>query len=84
MTNTIIASAEEKFTKTLFTNASGGDKPVLFSARNESGEAQFIVDSIGRLLDEGADISNIAVLFRSGYHSYKLEMELTSRYIYFE
>jgi len=84
LTNSIIACAEEKFTKTLFTNASGGVAPVLYTARNEGAEARFVVDTIDRLVDEGADISDIAVLFRSGYHSYKLEMELTSRYIDFE
>ena len=84
ITNSIIACAEEKFTKTLFTNLSGGVRPVLYTARNEGAEARFIVDTIDQLVDEGTDISDIAVLFRSGYHSYKLEMELTSRYIDFE
>ncbi|HEJ83941.1 MAG TPA: ATP-dependent helicase, partial [Desulfobacteraceae bacterium] len=56
----------------------------LHTARNEGAEARFIVDTMARLVDEGTDISDIAVLFRSGYHSYKLEMELTSRYIDFE
>ncbi|MCL7488606.1 MAG: ATP-dependent helicase [Desulfobulbaceae bacterium] len=84
LTNSIIACAEEKFTKTLFTSVSGGVAPVLFTARNEGGEARFIVDTMDRLIKEGSDISDIAVLFRSGYHSYKLEMELTSRYIDFE
>jgi len=84
ITNSIIACAEEKFTKTLFTNLSGGVRPVLYTARNEGAEARFIVDTIDQLIDGGTDISDIAVLFRSGYHSYKLEMELTSRYIDFE
>jgi DNA helicase-2/ATP-dependent DNA helicase PcrA len=84
LTNSIIASAEEKFTKTLFTKASGKTQPVLFTAKNEGAEARFIVDTINQLVDEGTDITDIAVLFRSGFHSYKLEMELTSRYINFE
>lgn len=84
MTNSIIACAEEKFTKTLFTNLSGGVRPVLYTARNEGAEARFVVDTIDQLVEEGTEISDIAVLFRSGYHSYKLEMELTSRYIDFE
>lgn len=84
LTNSVIACAEEKFTKTLFTSVSGGVKPVLYTARNEGAEARFIVDTIDQLVEEGADMADIAVLFRSGYHSYKLEMELTSRYMDFE
>jgi DNA helicase-2/ATP-dependent DNA helicase PcrA len=84
LTNSIIASAEEKFTKTLFTRSSGGSRPLLYAARNEAAEARFVVDTIRTLEKEGTPLPNIAVLFRSGYHSYKLEMELTSRYIGFE
>ena len=84
LTNAIIASAEEKFTKTLFTRAEGGSRPLLYPARNEAAEARFVVDTIQALEKEGIPLQNIAVLFRSGYHSYKLEMELTSRYLGFE
>jgi DNA helicase-2/ATP-dependent DNA helicase PcrA len=84
LTNSVIACAEEKFTKTLFTSVTGGVKPVLYTARNEGAEARFIVDTIDQLVEEGADMADIAVLFRSGYHSYKLELELTSRYMDFE
>ncbi len=84
LTNSIIACAEEKFTKTLFTSRQGGVKPVLFTAANESAEARFVVDSITDLQENGTDLSEIAVLFRSGFHSFKLEMELTSRYFDFE
>ena len=84
LTNSIIASAEKKFTKTLFTSIQGGQRPILFTARNESSEARFIVDKVGELQQQGTELSEIAVLFRSGFHSYKLEMELTSRFIDFE
>jgi len=84
LTNAIIASAEEKFTKTLFTSRKEGSRPVLYTARNEGEEARFVVDTIESLLDNGTEISEIAVLFRSGFHSFKLEMELTSRYHEFE
>ena len=42
------------------------------------------MDRIAELHEEGMDLSEIAVLFRSGFHSYKLEMELGSRYFDFE
>jgi DNA helicase-2/ATP-dependent DNA helicase PcrA len=78
LTNAIISSAQDKFTKTLFTRAEGGSKPLVVPALNERSEARFIVDTIKKHQKEGIDLSEIAVLFRSGFHSYKLEMELTS------
>ncbi len=84
LTNSIIACAEEKFTKTLFTSIKGGELPCVYAARNEGSEARFIVDTIQKLEQDGIPATGIAVLFRSGYHSYKLEMELTSRYLDFE
>ena len=84
LTNSIIEKAEEKFTKKLFTELEGGVKPVVYTARNEAAEARFIVDRIKELQDQGVETTKIAVLFRSGFHSYKLEMELTSRYLDFE
>ena len=78
-TNSIIAQAEEKFTKTLFSEIESDEKPLVYSARNEGAEAEFVVDTIERLCREGRALGEIAVLFRSGFHSYKLEMELTRR-----
>ena len=84
LTNAIIEKAEEKFTKTLFTEIEGGIRPEVFSGANESAEARFVVDTIDRLVKDGTPKDAIAILFRSGFHSYKLEMELTSRYMEFE
>ena len=84
LTNCIIEQAEEKFTKELFTEVEGGVRPVVFAARNEAGEARFIVDKIKELQDAGIETGEIAILFRSGFHSYKLEMELTSHFLEFE
>ncbi len=84
LTNAIIEQAEEKFTKTLFSEIEGGIRPEVFSGANEAAEARFVVDTIDKLIKEGTAKDAIAILFRSGFHSYKLEMELTSRYIEFE
>ncbi len=84
LTNNIIENAEEKYTKTLFTSIEGDVLPKLFAARDEWEEARFVVKTIKKLHLEGIDIENIAVLFRSGFHSYKLEMELAAEKIDFE
>ena len=84
LTNSIIEQAEEKFTKSLFTKQEGGEPPEVFSGANEAAEARFVVDSIVKFQDQGTPKNEIAVLFRSGFHSYKLEMELGSRGLEFE
>ncbi|HFQ89140.1 MAG TPA: ATP-dependent helicase, partial [Desulfobulbus sp.] len=84
LTNAIIASATEKFTKTLFTRAEGGTRPMVVPARNEAAEARFVAEKIEELRAQGTSIAEMAVLFRSGFHSFKLELELNSRTIAFE
>jgi len=78
LTNDIIRNATEKYAKTLFTQIEGGDKPRLFAGRDEREEASFVAGKIGELRSKGIALNNIAVLFRSGFHSYKLEMELNA------
>ncbi|HHD64331.1 MAG TPA: ATP-dependent helicase, partial [Desulfobulbaceae bacterium] len=84
LTNSIIDQAEEKFTKSLFTEEKGGKRPEVFSGATEAAEARFVVDTIAKLVENGTPNTEIAVLFRSGFHSYKLEMELGSRGLDFE
>ncbi len=84
LTNAVIANAEQKFTKTLFTSLGGGIRPQLVVAPNEAAEARFIAQEIRKRHDEGVPFSDMAVLFRSGFHSYKLEIELASQDVDFD
>ncbi len=84
LTNDIIRNAVDKYTKTLFTRIEGDFKPKIFGGSNEMEEAGFVVGKIRELITEGVDVKEIAVLFRSGFHSYKLEMELNAASIDFE
>jgi DNA helicase-2/ATP-dependent DNA helicase PcrA len=84
MTNAIIEQADEKYTKALFTRVEGGLKPELYNAADAGEEAGYIVRKIKELQKEGLALKDVAVLFRSGFHSYKLEIELASRSIPFE
>ncbi|MFN4197230.1 MAG: 3'-5' exonuclease, partial [Caldimicrobium sp.] len=45
--------------------------------------SEFIADKVIELREKGLKLSQIAVLFRSAYHSYDLEVELTKRGIPF-
>ncbi len=84
VTNTLISRAAERFTKNLWTARTGGEMPWLVAARDEQQQTQFVVDRILELHEEGTRLSEIAVLFRAGYMSADLEIELTNRKIPFE
>lgn len=84
LTNDIIRNAADKYTKTLFTRIEGEVRPKVFGAASEPEEAAYVVDRIRELVNDGVNIHDIAVLFRSGFHSYKLEMELNAASIEFE
>ncbi len=84
VTNTVISRAAERFTKNLWTQRTGGEPPWLVAARDEQQQTQFVVDRILELHEEGTPLGEIAVLFRAGYMSADLEIELTNRKIPFE
>ncbi len=84
LTNDIISNAQEKYTKKLYTRIDGDLKPVIYGGRDERAEADFVLRHIEELRAEGINLNEIAVLFRSGFHSFKLELELSSRSIQFE
>lgn len=77
LTNIIIEQAKEKYSKNLFTRRSGGSVPVLVEAQGENDQSLFIVDKIQQLARQGIALNQIAVLFRAGYHSFDLEIELS-------
>ena len=83
-TNELISRAEERFSKRLWTERVGGEKPWLVSARDESEQTRFVVDRILELHEEGRPLREMAVLFRAGYLSADLEIELTARNIPYE
>ncbi len=83
LTNIIIEQAKEKYSKKLFTRKSGGSMPVLIQARDENDQSLYIVKKIDELCRQGIGLNQIAVLFRAGYHSFDLEIELNREQIPF-
>jgi DNA helicase-2/ATP-dependent DNA helicase PcrA len=83
-TNTLISRAAERFTKVLWTARRGGEAPWLVTARDEQAQTRFVVDRILELHEEGVPLHEMAVLFRAGYMSADLEIELANRRIPFE
>lgn len=84
LTNDIIRNAAEKYTKTLFSRIEGDLRPIVCAARDEREEAAFIVTTIKKLLASGVVLQDIAVLFRSSFHSYKLELALGAENLEYE
>ncbi len=83
-TNMLISRAPERFTKNLWTQRTGGEAPWLVAARDEQQQTRFVVDRILELHEEGTPLREMAVLFRAGYMSADLEIELTNRKIPFD
>lgn len=82
-TNQIITSAEEKYSKTLFSDRSSDLKPQYIELEGLDDQAQFITTKISQLLQQGVALNKIGVLFRAGFHSNELEVELSSAKIPF-
>jgi len=77
LTNVIIARAREKYTKHLFTRRSRGARPVLIETEDEAAQSRFVVAKIQDLHRQGVALRDICVLFRAGFHSFDLELELS-------
>jgi DNA helicase II / ATP-dependent DNA helicase PcrA len=83
LTNEIIQRAKEGYEKRLFTTKSAGGRPKLVQAGNEQLQSQFVCQKILELREEGVPLWDIAVLFRSSFHSFDLEIELARHNIPF-
>jgi DNA helicase-2/ATP-dependent DNA helicase PcrA len=83
LTNEIIRRAQERYEKSLFTSKEQGDTPLLVRAESEQAQSRFVCQKVLELREEGVPLWDIAVLFRSSFHSFDLEIELTRHNIPF-
>jgi DNA helicase II / ATP-dependent DNA helicase PcrA len=84
VTNTVISRALERFSKNLWTRRGGGERPWLVTVRDEHEQTRFVVDRVLELHEEGIPLREMCVLFRAGYMSADLEVELANRNVPFE
>ena len=73
----------QKFDKFLRSNKGEGNLPQLIIAENENLQSKFVVSKILELREEGVPLEDVAVLFRSSFLSFDLEIELTKSNIPF-
>lgn len=69
LTNRVIDFAVEKFRKNLFTRKKGANTPHFIETENENRQSERIVEKVTELRSRGVKLGDIAVLFRSGWHS---------------
>ena len=76
LSNEIIVQARESYTKNLFTKKDAGVQPMLVEADSERYQSRFVAQKILELREQGVPLPEIAVLFRSSFHAFDLEIEL--------
>ena len=76
MANAVLADAPEGYEKELFTEKKGGSLPQVIRPLSDLSQAGLVSGRIAELMREYPP-NEIAVLFRAGYQSYHLEVQLT-------
>ncbi len=79
LANAAIAANIHQFPKELAPARKSGDKPVVVTCNDDNEQAAFVAQRVLELREEGVNISNIAVLYRSHFHALQLQLELTRR-----
>jgi DNA helicase-2/ATP-dependent DNA helicase PcrA len=80
LANESIKQNRQQFAKTLrAVRKSMGFAPALVPCRDAEQQAQFVAARVLELRDEGISLEDVAVLYRSHYHSLELQLELTRR-----
>jgi DNA helicase-2/ATP-dependent DNA helicase PcrA len=82
LANVSISNNKRQFPKVLQpVKKSKGFLPALVPCRDVEQQSAFVASRILELRDEGVSLEDIAVLYRSHYHSLELQLELTRRNI---
>ncbi len=83
VSNEVIGASETAFDKQLWTKNPAGPIPSLVTCFDEAAQADWVCDRVLALREQGIDLRDQAVLFRTGHHSGGLEIELARRNIPF-
>ena len=81
--NAAIAANVNQFTKELAPSRKSGLKPALVACVDAAQQAAFIAQRVAELPEEGVNLNEVAVLYRSHFHALELQLELTKRNIPF-
>lgn len=81
--NAVMERATEGYPKTLWSRRPGGQRPVLVTCADEAAQSVAVCQELLARHEEGLALREQAVLFRAGWHSDALEVELGRRNIPF-
>lgn len=73
----------DMYKKELFTKKTGGSLPQLVSAQTENQQSRYVVQKVLEYREMGIRLEDMAILFRSSFHSFDLEIELAKANIPF-
>ncbi len=82
--NTSIAHNSRRLPKTLRAMRSAGLKPAVVPCQDHFVQSCFIAEYTLHILDEGRGLNDIAVLYRSHWHSLEIQLEFQRRNIPFQ
>ena len=83
LANAAIAANQNQFFKHLTPSRPSGSRPALVTCHDGNEQAAFVAQRILQLREEGVNMNNMAVLYRSHFHALELQLELTRRGIPF-
>ena len=75
--NAAIRANIHQFGKKLVAARPSGSKPVIVKCNNGNQQAMFVAQRMLELRDEGIDLKDMAVLYRSHFHALELQLTLT-------
>ena len=81
--NAVIAANVQQFAKQLTPARKSGSKPVTVTCGDAGEQASFVAQRVLELREEGTDLNNMVVLYRSHFHALELQLEFTRRNIPF-
>ncbi|GLP95500.1 ATP-dependent helicase [Paraferrimonas sedimenticola] len=81
LSNTLLEESAEGYKVKLNSDKPLGVKPKLVTVEDDAKQAEYIVEQVLAARESGVELKRQAVLFRSSYHSDRLELELTRRNI---
>ena len=81
--NELLAQSPEALEKNLWSERHGTTAPTLVACTDEAAQSNWIVERVLELREQGVDLRDQAILFRTAHHSDHLELELTRRDIPF-
>ena len=81
--NAAITANLRQFAKALAPARKAGTRPAVVPCNDASEQAAFVAQRVLELREEGSDLNQMAVLYRSHFHALELQLELTRRGIPF-